>query len=297
MSLRYAVVTPARNEEANLERLGAAMIAQLHLPVVWVVVDDGSTDATPSVLHRLARSHPWITALERTGADREESLADGRRKARDLYGFLLGAAPLRAEVDVIVKVDADIDFGPDYFEQLIGRFEADPLLGIASGTCWEQEHGAWVRRARPESTVWGASRAYRSDCIADLMALEPRMGWDGLDEVSVQLRGLRTKTFVDLAFRHHRPEGGRELTALHQGEALGATAWYMGYRPLTWPCGPSTARAGNRPRSRCSGATSTTPPGAFRSARTTTSWVPCGSASDSVRRCGGVRRARSPQGV
>ena len=24
---------------------------------------------------------------------------------------------------------------------------------------------------------------------------------------------------------------GRELSALHQGQALGATAWYMGYRP------------------------------------------------------------------
>jgi hypothetical protein len=57
------------------------------------------------------------------------------------------------------------------------------------------------------------------------------MGWDGLDEVSVQLRGMRTTTFVDLPFRHHRPEGGRELSSLHQGDALGRAAWYMGYRP------------------------------------------------------------------
>ena len=54
-----------------------------------------------------------------------------------------------------------------------------------------------------------------------MMALEPCMGWDGLDEIRVQLRGMRTQTFVDLPFRHHRPEGGRELTSLHHGEALG----------------------------------------------------------------------------
>ena len=88
-----------------------------------------------------------------------------------------------------------------------------------------------MRRTKADSTVWGATRAYRSDCLADLMALEPCMGWDGLDEVSVQLRGMRTQTFVDLPFRHHRPEGGRELSSLHQGEALGRAAWYMGYRP------------------------------------------------------------------
>ena len=49
MSLRYAVVTPARNEEINLKRLGRAMIAQLHCPVVWVVV------GLPALSHAHAR--------------------------------------------------------------------------------------------------------------------------------------------------------------------------------------------------------------------------------------------------
>jgi glycosyltransferase involved in cell wall biosynthesis len=231
MALRYAVVTPARNEEVNIARLGAAMAAQTQLPVVWITVDDGSTDRTLEVLGGFAAEHDWVKPMERPHAVREESLADGRRKARDLDAFLLGAVPLRGEVDVIVKVDADIDFEPDYFERLIGEFEADPTLGIASGTCWEQEDGVWKRRTKAAGTVWGASRAYRSDCLTDLTALEPCMGWDGLDEVSVQLRGMRTQTFVDLGFRHNRPEGGRELSSLHQGEALGAAAWYMGYRP------------------------------------------------------------------
>ena len=230
-TLRYAVVTPARNEEVNLERLGAAMAAQTHLPVVWIVVDDGSTDRTPDVLAGLVARHAWVRPLERPAADRAESLADGRRKARDLDGFLLGAVPLRDSVDVIVKVDADVSFGADYFAELVRRFAEDDRLAIASGTCYERDGGEWVRRTKAATTVWGATRAYRSDCLADLMALEPCMGWDGLDEVSVQLRGLRTQTFVDLPFRHHRPEGGRELTSLHQGEALGRAAWYMGYRP------------------------------------------------------------------
>jgi glycosyltransferase involved in cell wall biosynthesis len=231
MALRYAVVTPARNEEVNLERLAAAMIAQEHRAEVWVVVDDGSTDRTPAVLAQLAAEHDWIRPLERPAADREESLAHGRRKARDLDAFLYGAVPLRETVDVIVKVDADVDFEPDYFAELLARFEEDETLAIASGTCYEQENGTWLRRTKAESTVWGATRAYRSDCLADLMALEPCMGWDGLDEISVQLRGMRTQTFVDLPFRHNRPEGGREFSSVHQGEALGRAAWYMGYRP------------------------------------------------------------------
>ena len=88
-----------------------------------------------------------------------------------------------------------------------------------------------MRRPKAETTVWGATRAYRADCLQDMMVLEPCMGWDGLDEIRVQLRGFRTQTLVDLPFRHHRPEGGRELTSLHHGEALGRASWYMGYRP------------------------------------------------------------------
>jgi biofilm PGA synthesis N-glycosyltransferase PgaC len=229
--IRYAVSTPARNEEANLRRLGAALAAQTLPPAEWVVVDDGSTDGTGAVLAELAAAHPWVRPLAREGADRDEPLADGRRRARDLDAFLRGARSLSEPYDVIVKVDADISFAPDYFEQLMTRFAEDDKLAIASGTCFEQEDGEWVRRTKAESTVWGATRAYRSDCLADVEALEPCMGWDGLDEISVQLRGLHTQAFVDLPFRHHRPEGGRELTSLHQGEALGRASWYMGYRP------------------------------------------------------------------
>jgi biofilm PGA synthesis N-glycosyltransferase PgaC len=229
--LRYAVVTPARNEEANLRRLGGAIAAQTLAPAEWIVVDDNSTDATATVLASLAAAHPWVRSLARPAADAGERLSDGRRRARDLDGFLIGARSLAAPVDVIVKVDADVSFRPDFFECLVGGFARDPLLGIASGTCYEQEDGAWVRRTKAASTVWGATRAYRADCLPDLEALEPCMGWDGLDEIRVQLRGRRTQTFVDLPFRHHRPEGGRELSSLHQGEALGRASWYMGYRP------------------------------------------------------------------
>lgn len=229
--MSYAVVTPARDEEANLRRLAGAMLAQQLRPAEWVVVDDGSSDATPAIVEELAAEHDWIRLLRREAADRDEHVADGRRRARDLDGFLLAAVPLRERVDVIVKVDADISFEPDFFAVLIARFAADERLGIASGTCCELADGEWVRRTKAASTVWGATRAYRSECLQDVMRLEPCMGWDGLDEVSAQLRGYRTQTFVDLPFRHHRPEGGRELSSLHQGEALGRAAWYMGYRP------------------------------------------------------------------
>ena len=91
-----------------------------------------------------------------------------------------------------------------------------------------------MRRTKAESTVWGATRAYRADCLADVEALEPCMGWDGLDEIRVQLRGLpHARRSSTCPFRHHRPEGGRELSR------RSTTARRSAARPGTWAIGPS----------------------------------------------------------
>lgn len=228
-ALRLAAVTPARDERENLERLAAAMLAQDARPARWVICDDGSGDGTFELASELAAAHPWITVVRRSAE--EESLAQGRRTGRDLIAFRRGVASLEEPFDVVVKLDADVSFAPDYLGALLARFAADPRLGIASGVCCEQEGEEWVARTKIEGSVWGASRAYRWACLSTLEGLEDVPGWDGLDELRAQLDGYATASFADLRFRHHRPEGGRERGRLHHGAFMGRASWYMGYRP------------------------------------------------------------------
>ena len=54
--LTYAVVTPVRNEAANIRRIADALARQERLPVAWVVVDTGSTDETHAIVAELAQS-------------------------------------------------------------------------------------------------------------------------------------------------------------------------------------------------------------------------------------------------
>ena len=161
------------------------------------------------------------------GAD---DLAQGRRRGRDLLAFRRGVNALPAPVDVFVKVDADTSFDPDYFAQLLARFDEQPDLGIAGGSCYEIDDGEWERIKVAGSHPRGASRAYRWALRDEVFALEPEMGWDGVDEVMAELRGYRTAGFHDLGFRHHRKVGERD-GRLRAGSLLGRQAWYMGYRP------------------------------------------------------------------
>jgi biofilm PGA synthesis N-glycosyltransferase PgaC len=222
--LSYSVVTPVRNEAANIRRLAESLACQNQLPLTWVIVDTGSTDETTDIVDALVDSHPWIVA---TSLDGEDALVRGGPIAR---AFELGFACLPAMTDIVVKLDADTSFDPDYFERLVTEFDADPVLGMASGTCLELEDGTWRERHVTGSTVWGASRAYRRECLEGVLPLEHRMGWDGVDEFRANARGWRTRTFKQLPFRHHRREGERDGAPHRARIAQGRAARFLGYR-------------------------------------------------------------------
>jgi biofilm PGA synthesis N-glycosyltransferase PgaC len=224
MSLAYAVVTPVRNEAENLERVAAALAAQTLPPLAWIVVDTGSTDGTAELAADLAAQLPWLRTLDTPGT------VEPTRGTVIVRAFNAGVAALPAAPDVIVKLDADISFEPDYFERLLAEFGDDPSLGMASGTLYESEDGTWRPRFMTRSSVWGAARAYRARCLADVSPLEERMGWDGIDELMANARGWRTCTLPTLALYHHRREAQRDGSRRAAWVAEGRVAHYMHYR-------------------------------------------------------------------
>ncbi|HWH92911.1 MAG TPA: glycosyltransferase [Baekduia sp.] len=230
VALSYALVTPARNEAENLPRLAESVVAQTLPPAAWIIVDDHSDDGSLAWTQELAARHAFIQAVAWEGPN-NGAVSEGRREARDLHAFRAGLDALPAPVDVVVKVDADTAFEPEYFERLLAKFAEQPDLGIAGGGCYERENGEWVLQSTAASHPRGASRAYRWVLVQDIRALEPRMGWDGLDEVKASLRGYRTQQFPELVFHHYRPEGARERHRLRARAVSGRASWFMGYRP------------------------------------------------------------------
>jgi poly-beta-1,6-N-acetyl-D-glucosamine synthase len=220
--LSYAVVTPARNEAENLHRLAGCLVAQTVLPAVWVIVDNGSTDETLAVGRQLAQAHDWIR-LEKM--DAAGAMARGGPVVRAFHRGL-GLAGRR---DVIVKLDADVSFGRHFFQRLVGEFAADPRLGIAGGVCLEQVRGRWEVQHVARSHVRGATRAYRYDCLEEILPLEECMGWDGVDELKANVRGWGVRSLPELPFYHHRSLAQRE-GKWDAWFAQGEMAHFMGYR-------------------------------------------------------------------
>src|SRR5664279_1404777 len=123
-AIKYVAVSPVRNEEEFLQLTITSMAAQTVKPACWVLVNDGSTDATGRIADGAKQAHSWIRVVNR--ADRGFRQAGGGV----IDAFYEGYDLIDNESwDFLVKLDGDLSFNPTYFEQCFKRFEEDPRLG------------------------------------------------------------------------------------------------------------------------------------------------------------------------
>jgi biofilm PGA synthesis N-glycosyltransferase PgaC len=225
VALTYSIISPVRDEADNLPRLAHSLQRQTHLPQHWVIVESGSRDQTRAVAEAMSLESDWVRLLVLPEAGETE------RGAPIVRSIHAGLALLDEPPDVVVSVDADVTMDVDYFERLLAAFEHEPALGIASGTAWELSDEGWEQRFVTGGTVWGATRAYRWRCLMDVLPLEERHGWDGIDQLRARSRGWETRVLLSLPFRHHRREGARDGSRWEHWRVNGDTAHFMGYRP------------------------------------------------------------------
>lgn len=126
-----SLVIPVYNEEENLPVLAAEIRAALEpvgRPYEVILVDDGSTDATPEVMRRLAREDPRVRVLrQRRNSGQSAALDVGFRNAR-------GA--------IVVTLDADLQNDPADIPRLLERMDGfDVVSGVRA-----RRQDDWVRR-------------------------------------------------------------------------------------------------------------------------------------------------------
>jgi len=226
--VQYIIISPVRNEAQHLPLTIESVAAQSQRPQRWVLVNDGSNDETSAVLAKAAAAHPWILTLNRAdrgcrqaGRGVMEAFNDGYEVVKDqAWQFL-------------VKLDGDVSFSPEYFEQCLGEFQKDPRLGIGGGLVCTQRNGQWEAESRvdPAFHVRGATKIYRRECWGQIGGLVCTEGWDTLDEVKANMCGWKTRTFTHLRLCHHRPAGrayGTWKNWLKNGQAN----YVAGYHPL-----------------------------------------------------------------
>jgi glycosyltransferase involved in cell wall biosynthesis len=104
-----SVVAPVLNEEATLQTFYERVCAALRdLPFEIVLVDDGSTDATPDLLRELAQADPRVCVV---------------RLSRNFgYQAAVTAGLDHARGNAVVTIDADLQDPPELIPALVDRW-------------------------------------------------------------------------------------------------------------------------------------------------------------------------------
>ncbi len=121
-------IIPVFNRPALLIEAVESVLAQTHRPIEIIIVDDGSTDETPSIADTLAEQHRGIVRVIHIANG-------GPGQARE-------AGRLAARGDYMQHLDSDDILLPRKFATQVSALEAAPECGAAYGwTRFRRHHG------------------------------------------------------------------------------------------------------------------------------------------------------------
>jgi glycosyltransferase involved in cell wall biosynthesis len=227
--MKYVLVTPARNEEAFIEKTLQSVVSQTVLPLRWVIVNDGSTDNTGAIARRYAERHAWIEVVDRP-------VRKERSFAAKVHSFNAGYERVKQlDYDVIGNLDGDISFGNDHLQFLLERFAEDPRLGVA-GTIFKEDGGysSDADSFEGQNHVSGQCQLFRRECFREIGGYVPHRagGIDWIAVTTARMKGWKTRSHRERWFFHHRSLGTAERSKLASSFSYGEKDYYLGNHPL-----------------------------------------------------------------
>jgi poly-beta-1,6-N-acetyl-D-glucosamine synthase len=230
-SRRYLLISPCRDEAQYLRRTLDSVAAQSVPPTLWVVVDDGSTDETPTILADYARRLAYLRVVRRS--DR------GCRQVGPgvIEAFYAGLETARLEeFDYLCKLDMDLDLPVRYFELMMQRMEGDPRVGTTSGKPWfvHPQSGALVPEVCGDEMSVGMIKFYRVACFKEIGGFVRQVMWDGIDCHRARMLGWIAEgvDFEPTRFVHLRPQGTSQKGIWTGRVRVGFGQYFMGTSPL-----------------------------------------------------------------
>jgi poly-beta-1,6-N-acetyl-D-glucosamine synthase len=226
--MKYVLVTPARNEESYIERTIQSVLSQTQLPERWVIVSDGSTDRTDSIVEKYRHEHSFISLLR---AQRD----GGPNFGSKVKAFQAGYRELaNQKYSLIGNLDADVTFTPEYFKTMVSKFQNDPCLGIAGGVICELMDGKYSPQKISMNSVAGAVQLFRRECFEGIGGYIPIKsgGIDAAAEILARMHGWTVSTFPGIEVMHHRRVMTGSRNILQTRFKQGLTQYLLGYHPL-----------------------------------------------------------------
>ena len=224
---KYILITAAHNEQDFIEETILSVINQLCKPIEWIIVSDGSTDATESIVNKYVSENSFIKLLT-------NNRKEGRDFAKKVHALNIGLKNIQtSEYDYIGILDADVSFDKDYYSILIEEFKKNPKLGITGGNYFDII-GEKKIPIYQHYSVRGATQFFRKECFDKIDGIKPLKygGEDALACFAARMYGWEIKNINSLIVLHHRATGTTAGHIFRTRFRDGLVEYNIGYHPL-----------------------------------------------------------------
>ena len=227
MKGKYVIISPCRNEEKFMKATLDTVCQQSILPDKWVIVDDGSTDATPDILKGYADKYDFISIVSRKNR--------GHRKVGGgvIDAFYSGMSSINIDdYEYLCKLDLDLILPLNYFELIINKMKENPRIGNASGKPYyvDEATGDLISEGCGDENSIGATKFYRVKCFKQIGGFVRQVMWDGIDGHRSRMLGWIAISWDEPAIRftHLRPMGSSQKSILTGRRRHGFGQYFMG---------------------------------------------------------------------
>lgn len=231
MTCKYILVTPAKNEEKNIENLIKSVDSQDLKPSLWVIVDDNSDDRTPFLLKKYSEGKDYIRIVKfpvKKGWDIGIHYSEVC-----IFGFesaIRIAKKEHIDYEYIGLLDADIILENNYFIKLIKKMESDKKIGIIGGAVYSWNGNKYILEHNREDLPTGAARLWRKEAFEKTNGYMQTYSPDTVSNIKVKIHGWKTYTLKEAKAYQTR------LTSSAMGSwkglmKVGMSVYYLFYPP------------------------------------------------------------------
>jgi|SRR5690625_107941 len=208
---KFALITPAKNEEDNVAHVVDAISKQTIKPDLWVFVNDSSTDNTVKIFKEEISKHGLEDVIHipiTTHHDKEANeYALGSKYSKViLFGINEVLAYEKSNdirYDYIGVLDCDVLPESSYYEKLLNRMHADRSIGIASGGTqfeYNSQDELVTTTVNYKNHTPGGLRVWRRECLDDT-GYFPSISQDAVSAARALMKGWKVISYKDISVK------------------------------------------------------------------------------------------------
>lgn len=178
-----SILIPAYNEAENIKSTLNSVVRNSYTQREIIVIDDGSTDATPSIVEEFCRANPThpikLLRLENGG------------KARALT---IGTNLAKGELIIIVDGDAALD--KNAIARLVPHF-VDPIIGAVAGKVETTKEKTFLSAFQTLEYAMGQNIDKRATSVVGAVGVVPGPAGAWRKDIIIKAGGFPTDTLVE----------------------------------------------------------------------------------------------------